>query len=410
MIVFTSVTLGGGSASSSEAPAAKQGRLVEPFAPSGTPCSKSRFSYDGVCYQFTVLPFGISTAQKVFTKLMLVPATLARSQGRRCHHYRDDWLLSALSQPASLDSTHAVIDILVWLGWIINLKKSDQVPPWSWSFQVHNTSGSSVFVAQPGQQSMSSFLSQPHDPARTWFRLLGPMAVTVSVVWQAQLRMHPIQQALASLWAHSEDLEKCLTVPRWLSPHLQWWTDVVNLYTGVPLELPTPTLTVQTDVSLMGWGTFWAVGRCLDAGPKPEASLHSNVSELRAVRLVFEYFLDHVRGQVVRLQLDNHTAMTYILTQGGTVSQALLEETWDFILWCDRCNCQVIPVYLSGLRNVRADALSHRILAPHEWMLYLRIFGVISQMHGSFQVDLFASGGMNQIPVFGSRIPEVVGV
>ncbi|XP_046576980.1 LOW QUALITY PROTEIN: synaptojanin-1-like, partial [Haliotis rubra] len=49
-----------------------------------------------------------------------------------------------------------------------------------------------------------------------------------------------------------------------------------------------------------------------------EVSLHINVLELRAVRRVFESFREFVRGRVVRLEMDNQTAMTYILKQGGT--------------------------------------------------------------------------------------------
>ena len=137
-----------------------------------------------------------------------------------------------------------------------------------------------------------------------------------------------------------------------------------------------------------------------------ESKLHINLLELRAVRKVFLALRDVLRGQAVRLEMDNRTAMTYILKQGGTVSPSLLFETWEFLLWCDQFSIQVFPVYIPGEENIRADALSRRILAPHEWMLDREIFGTISQLFGSFQVDLFASGVTNQIPVFCSRIPD----
>ena len=87
-----------------------------------------RFSFDGVCYQFRVLPFGISTAPRVFTKLMLVAAQAVRARGRLCHPYLDDWLSRARSHQSSLDATQDIRETLLSLGWIINLKKSDLTP------------------------------------------------------------------------------------------------------------------------------------------------------------------------------------------------------------------------------------------------------------------------------------------
>ena len=87
-----------------------------------------RFSFDGVCYQFRVLPFGISTAPRVFTKLMLIPAQVARSQGMCCHPYLDDWLIRAQSLQTSKETTQSVLAILIRLSWIVNVKKSELSP------------------------------------------------------------------------------------------------------------------------------------------------------------------------------------------------------------------------------------------------------------------------------------------
>ena len=371
-----------------------------------------RFSFDGVCYQFRVLPFGISTAPRVFTKLMLIPAQVVRASGVFSHPYLDDWLIRALTHTTSTESTQLVLDTLVKLGWIVNLKKSDLVPSQDLVFL------GARFDTRAGLVSLSpdritkvrettlGFLSCRHVTARSFLRLLGHMASTVDVVWRARLRMRPIQQALSQVWTHSQSLEALLEVPEWLFPHLQWWTSTGHLSRGLPLEAPVPTLTVQTDASLTGWGGVLGSLSVSGLWTQAEAHLHINVLELRAVRLVFERFVDHLRARTVRLQLDNQTAMSYILKQGGTVSPTLLLEAWQFLLWCDQNSIVVVPVYLPGLENVRADALSRRILAPHEWKLDRRVFGTISQLYGSFQVDLFASGGTFQIPVFCSRIPD----
>ncbi|XP_071080823.1 uncharacterized protein [Haliotis cracherodii] len=218
------------------------------------------FSFDARCYQFRILPFRISPAPRVFTKLMLIPAQVARSKGRFCHPYLNDWLLRALSHHMSQIATQEVLDILVSLGWIVNLKKSDLNPAQTLVFLGANLNTESGLVSLSQDRIVrvksvtSLFLLSTRHTARTWLQLLGNMSATVDVVWRARLRMRPIQQALRRLWANSEDLEKVLETTAWLIPHLQWWTEDGNLSRGLPLDTAVPSLTVQTDASLSGWG------------------------------------------------------------------------------------------------------------------------------------------------------------
>ncbi|XP_071080626.1 uncharacterized protein [Haliotis cracherodii] len=207
-----------------------------------------RFSFDGRCYQFRVLPFGISTDQ------------VARSKGRLCQPYLNDWLLRALSHHMSQMATQEVLDILITLGWIVNLKKSDLTPVQNLTFlgANFNTERGIVSLTRDRFAKVRSvtlqFLISNRHTARTWPQLLDNMVATVDVVWRAHLRMRPIQQALCQLWANSEDLETMLETPTWLITHLQWWTEDGNLSRGLPLDTPVPSLTVQTDASLSGWG------------------------------------------------------------------------------------------------------------------------------------------------------------
>ncbi|XP_067660037.1 uncharacterized protein [Haliotis asinina] len=295
-----------------------------------------RFSFDGVCYQFRVLPFGISTAPRVFTKLMLVPVQVARAQGNFCFPYLDDWILRALSQHLSRESTQQVMDILTRLGWVIYLK-NQLVPRQDLVFlgARFETTRGVVSLSQERifkvQGIVLRFLQSHIASARTWLQLLGNMAATVDIVWRARRRMLSIQQALAQQWSHSESYEKNLAIPQWLIRHLRWWTDTGNLFKGLPLMTPVPSLTVQTDASLTGLGGC-VLGDLAMSGllSDQEATLHISVLELRAVTLVFERFVDQVRSRVVCLEMDNQTAMSYILKQGGTVSPSLLQEAWQF--------------------------------------------------------------------------------
>ncbi len=56
------------------------------------------FAFEGVAYQYTVLPFGLSFAPHTFTKCMNVALSPLRQMGIRILNYLEDWLILAQSE------------------------------------------------------------------------------------------------------------------------------------------------------------------------------------------------------------------------------------------------------------------------------------------------------------------------
>ena len=83
-----------------------------------------RFVVAGIVYQFQVLPFGLSTAPREFTKTLAPVIQLLRSQGIQVHAYLDDWIIRATSREQSLEHTQHIIQLLQSPGWTINWDKS----------------------------------------------------------------------------------------------------------------------------------------------------------------------------------------------------------------------------------------------------------------------------------------------
>ena len=83
-----------------------------------------RFVVAGVVYQFRVLPFGLSTAPREFTKTLAPVVQLLRTQGIRVHAYLDDWIIRAHCREQSLEHTQYILQLLQSLGWTINWDKS----------------------------------------------------------------------------------------------------------------------------------------------------------------------------------------------------------------------------------------------------------------------------------------------
>ena len=80
-----------------------------------------RFAFQGVCYEYKVLPFGYSLAPRTFS--MCVKAALCPlfAQGYSIAYYLDDLLLIA---PSPLLAVERLVRHLSRLGLVVNWKKS----------------------------------------------------------------------------------------------------------------------------------------------------------------------------------------------------------------------------------------------------------------------------------------------
>ena len=87
-----------------------------------------RFAYNSRAFEFLVLPFSLSTAPGVFTRIVRVIEAFLKVQGVDMHQYLDDWLMK--SQSKSLVERHRDLT-LFWvnkLGFLVNEGKSQLTP------------------------------------------------------------------------------------------------------------------------------------------------------------------------------------------------------------------------------------------------------------------------------------------
>ena len=84
-----------------------------------------RFCHRSQVFQFTSLPFGLSTAPQVFTMIVKEVKLMTLPGGLRLHHCLDDWLIRSHSQEEVPVNTQAVVDLTRSLSWIINQEKSE---------------------------------------------------------------------------------------------------------------------------------------------------------------------------------------------------------------------------------------------------------------------------------------------
>ena len=118
-----------------------------------------QFIYHNKLYQFCVLPFGISTAPRVFSKILKPVIALLHTRGISLIIYLDDLLIAAGTYIDCLNHTKQVISLLESLGFRTNYEKSIIIPTQKLEFLGFIIDSTSMSLALPVGKIQSIKLS-----------------------------------------------------------------------------------------------------------------------------------------------------------------------------------------------------------------------------------------------------------
>ncbi|XP_067682773.1 uncharacterized protein [Haliotis asinina] len=287
-----------------------------------------RFVFNGIHYQWRVLPFGISTAPWLFTCITLLVTRFLHLRGVDFDPYIDDCLLnhgSPLLLRKQLDfSTRP----LHQLGWMVNTNKSHLEPTQDLHRGIifnegQSCQGPSRSVAEDSGVSGSRSLST-HDPQRVAVSVgsfdigagsYSQRAPYATALTEVSVTIHPDErpQVTGSSTSTSTSLSpvvdgriECLR--RRLFGRLQSRPRVVRGF--VPARVGRPS------------GPRTTSGLWSDA----ERLWHINNLELQAVILAVRHWLPILSNTKLLVASDNSTVVWVIQNQGTTRSKQLLDQ------------------------------------------------------------------------------------
>lgn len=375
------------------------------------------FRVGGKLYWYIALPFGLSTAPRLFTDVLAPVKAWARLRDMVLFQYLDDWLNLADSCHIAQSRTLQFVSVCVDLGLLVNLAKSELVPKqvidflgFTWDFQRRR-----IYPTQQAMVSVQSSLGQVAAAASApklslLESLLGKLVSVEKAVPWGRLNFRHVQRCfLIALRRYG----RCSSVRVHLTSQalmdLQWWTRLGVSLTGCPLVLPPPLCTLQTDASTQGWGIVRS-GRMWGGRWSPvEQALHINVLELRAVRLACLKFASEFRARHVHFQVDNVTAVAYINKQGGTHSVLMMREARLLFEVLQQHQMVVTASHIAGELNALADLASRQgQVLQTEWHLCQSVFTWVLQqsLWGPPLVDMFANRVNRQLSAFVSPCPD----
>ncbi len=354
-----------------------------------------RFAFEGVAYQYTVLPFGLSLAPRTFTKCMDAALSPLRQMGIRILNYLDDWLILAQSEVELLSHRTLILSHLERLGLRVNFAKSALSPSQRISFlgtvldSAHMRAVIAPERALAIQKLAATFKSDTARPLKVFQRMLGLMAAASPVLQLGLLRMRPLQRWLKprvphNAWRHGRlhirVNQACVTaLTPWKNPR---WMEM-----GVAMGLVHTRKVVTTDASNTGWGALCEGKPTFGHWSKTESGFHINCLEMLAVCRACQFFLPDLIGRHVLIRSDNMSVVSYINHQGGVSSKRLFILAERLLEWAQLNLRSLRAAHLPGRLNQGADMLSRSNVPSEEWMLHPQVVQKIWKTFGKAVVD-----------------------
>ena len=151
---------------------------------------------------------------------------------------------------------------------------------------------------------------------------------------------------------------------------LQWWSTKMNLMNGKNMFTQDPGMVVETDASILGWGTHCKGVQTGGLWSQAEQRNHKNYLELLAATFAVKAFTKDKQNIQVHLRMDNRTAVFYVSLMGGTRSPVICGLVIRLWQWCLETNLSLSAEYLPGVDSRVADRESRAIQSSAEWQLY----------------------------------------
>ncbi|XP_068094667.1 uncharacterized protein [Hyperolius riggenbachi] len=249
-------------------------------------------------FQFRVLPFGISSAPRIFSKVMAEVTKFFHMEGILVIPYLDDLLVVAESYQKSKENTERVLEQLQTLGWIVNWDKSVLQPTSKIQFLGVIIDSETERMYLPVEKigklkaMIQELITKPVMTIRQVMKVLGFLTSTAPAIQWAMMHTRHLQNWMLRVWNKTQDnLETQVICPPDVLKSLEWWLSEKILTEGRMWIIPTGKI-ITTDASLIGWGAHLQ-GRMLQGQwPKCVRMQSSNYRELAAIQKALEQCTD----------------------------------------------------------------------------------------------------------------------
>lgn len=368
---------------------------------------------NGDLISFRALPFGLSTAPRVFTKFMRPVVAHLRKRGVRMLQYLDDSLFLA-EDPSTLVKTRGLIEQLFQeLGLARKLSKGVWTPTQNikhLGIEIDTVRGLFLVPLEKRNSIMGaakSILSYASSHRR-WVHVrklanLAGSVISLSVALPvARTVTRSLYDAIATRASWSSDVRLCNQALK----DLRFLAELPNEQCDKAIWRQRPLAEIATDASDTGWG---AVLNDLVPAQGFFSALRQNwhitAKELSAVFYALQQYKDALpRNGLVRITTDNMSVKA-VLNKCTSASPHLMAIYRKILEFCLERGLVLEAEYIPSAENKIPDFLS-RINPAGEWSVARGVFRFAELAFGKRTIDLFAAFDNRQCERFCSLIPH----
>jgi len=372
-----------------------------------------RFRWKGILYQYTCLPFGLSSAPRVFTKIMRPVVGHLRGKGNVSVQYLDDILLLGKNPKDCAKNIKVTSEFLIWLGFLINNEKSMLEPSVEIKYLGFNFNTSTMTLSLPANkatkiiQLCKEILSKLQYKVIEAAKLIGHLVAASPAVPYSILYTRQLEYEKALVLAQNENDYNCyMTFSAEAIRDIEWWITKLPSAKN-KIRRDNFDFCFETDASLSGWGVRFGKERANGFWNSEQKLYHINRLELLAAEFGLHCFFRNKRNVQILLRTDNTTALAYVNRFGGCKSPELHEIAKRIWSWCEASDIWLVASYISSAENYVADFESRKEMDIYnEWSLNLKYYDMITHEFGFPNIDLFASHLNNKCDEFISWHPD----
>ena len=346
-------------------------------------------------FVFTVLPFGLSSAPYIFSKLVRSLVNYWRGLGRRVVTFLDDGIGGSPDYASCLVHSRLCRSDLDSAGFFVNLQKSVWEPSQvgTWLGFLLDFSLNFITVPLPKitklQESISRIFALRFVNTKDLASVAGhlnSMFLAIGNIVRLMSRAMYAQITAQNSWYSNFRLEDSVV------EELSFWQSNLDHLNGRRIWFKSSAVRVAySDASDTGYG-----GYIVELGPQVAAQgvwsadlaqESSTMREILAVRNVLQSFAPKLAGLCVKWHTDNQNVARIIGV--GSRKSGLQSEAKHIFEVCVHHGISIEPEWIPRFSNKQADYLS-RIVDFDHWSVSPHIFRFLDLKWGPHSIDRFA--------------------
>lgn len=356
-----------------------------------------RFRFNNCLFEYNCLPFGLSCAPWMFTKIMKPVMALLRKEGFLSVIYLDDILIFGHSKQDCETNLRKTLELLEHLGFMINFEKSCFLPNQICKYLGFLYNSENMSISLPYEKRLKilkllkKFSTTKRCTIRDFSKFIGTLVSSAPAIKYAFLytKLFEREKSLA-LSKSGGNYEAKMCLPPSLSLDFSWWLNAI-LKADNTLRTDKFQSQIYTDASRSGWGAYFNNQTTSGFWSLEEGKLHINELELLAVFFGLKSFLSKFSNCNVLCRIDNTTAVCTVNRMGSVKYKNLNNLARIIWTWCQQRNMYIFASYITSKSNIHADRASRTTHKETEWSLANYAFKKITETFGVLDIDLFAS-------------------